>query len=226
MAEQLSKGSKKLPPLQEGDFVSIQNQTGNSPKRWSKTGTVLQDLGYDSYLIKVDGSNRLTKRNRQFLRRLEPFKTDADSPISLPDVPTTVQNHPADLLNNQPADFKDPADADADKANTADADLPSPVTGPMSKNTQSFQPNPLNSNQPTDPPFHPREVDNGVSRTSGGGEGGDAEQLRPHQAQQEGEGEGRRREDKWLRRSRNIPAYGWIIPHHSAVQYCRAYLYI
>ena len=31
---------------------------------------------------------------------------------------------------------------------------------------------PLNSYQHTDPPSHPREVDNGVSRTSSGGEEG------------------------------------------------------
>ena len=60
----------------EGDPVSIQDQTGNSPKRWSKTGRVLEALGHDSYLIKVDGSQRVTKRNRQFLRRMELFQAD------------------------------------------------------------------------------------------------------------------------------------------------------
>ena len=31
---------------------------------------------------------------------------------------------------------------------------------------------------------------------------------------------GQRREDKWLRRSRNIPACGWIIPRHCMPQLC------
>ena len=35
-------------------------------------------LGHDSYLVKVDGSNRLTKRNRQFLRRIQPYMCDSD----------------------------------------------------------------------------------------------------------------------------------------------------
>ena len=164
MAEQLSKGTKQLPPLQEGDCVVIQDQTGNTPKRWSKTGKILEALGYDSYLVKVDGSNRLTKRNRQFLRCYKPFQVDNDSPTLLPNASMPAYN-PADTLSNQLPDFKDPADVDADKANTTEANLPSPVAGPISKN-------PLNSNQPSDPPFHPREVDNGVSRTSGGGEEG------------------------------------------------------
>ena len=180
MGETLTRGSKRLPPLQEGDIVFIQDQTGNTSKRWSKTGKILESLGNDSYLVKVDGSNRLTKQNRQFLRCYKPFQVDNDSPTLLPNASMPACNQ-ADTISNQLPDFKDPADADADKANTAEADHPSPVAGPMSKNTQAFHPNPLNSNQPTDPPFHPREVDNGVSRTSGGGEEGgyhDADNLK------------------------------------------------
>ena len=74
--EQLTKGSKKLPPLQEGDIVFIQDQTGNTSKRWSKTGKILEALGNDSYLVKVDGSNWLTKRNRQFPRCYKLFQVD------------------------------------------------------------------------------------------------------------------------------------------------------
>ena len=58
--ETLSKGSKQLTPLREGHFVSIQDQTGHTPRRWSKTGKVLESLGHDSYLIKVDGAKRST----------------------------------------------------------------------------------------------------------------------------------------------------------------------
>merc|ERR1719186_2375160 len=78
--EALSKGSKQLSPLIEGDTVSIQGQSGNTPKMWSKTGKVLEALGYDSYLIKVDGTQRVTKRNRQFLSRLEIFQAYTKTP--------------------------------------------------------------------------------------------------------------------------------------------------
>ena len=40
--ERLSKQTKELPPLQEGDYVLIQNQLGNHPKRWDKRGVVVQ----------------------------------------------------------------------------------------------------------------------------------------------------------------------------------------
>ena len=78
--ETLSKGSKQLTPLREGHFVSIQDQTGHTPRRWSKTGKVLESLGHDSYLIKVDGANRSTKRNRKFLRQIVPYAADTDIP--------------------------------------------------------------------------------------------------------------------------------------------------
>ena len=80
--EALHRGSKQLLPLIEGDLVSVQDQNGNTPRRWSKTGKILESLGHDSYLIKVDGSNRITKRNRQFLRRIEPFVADTDLPAT------------------------------------------------------------------------------------------------------------------------------------------------
>ena len=78
--EALTKGSKRLPPLIEGDLVSVQDQSGNTPRRWSKTGRVLESLSHDSYLIRIDGSNKVTKRNRQFLRRIQPFAADTDTP--------------------------------------------------------------------------------------------------------------------------------------------------
>ena len=149
----------------------IQDQTGNTPKRWSKTGNILEGLGYDSYHVKVDGSNRLTKQNRQFLHCYKPFQVDNDSPTLLPNASMHAYN-PADTLSNKLPDFKTPLMQMQTRLNTTEANLSSPVAGPMSKNTQAFQPDPLNSNQPTDPPFHPREVDNGVIQTSGGGRRG------------------------------------------------------
>ena len=84
MENWLQRGTKQLKALKVGDSVSIQDQTGNTPKRWSKTGKVIECPEHDSYLVKIDGSNKVTKRNRQFLRRLEPFKVDEDTPISEP----------------------------------------------------------------------------------------------------------------------------------------------
>ena len=93
MAEALTAKSKNLPPLSVHDPVSIQDQTGNTPRRWSKTGKIVEVLGHDSYLVKVDGSNRITKRNRQFLRKLSPFKIDTDD-FSVP-APQNIPVPPA-----------------------------------------------------------------------------------------------------------------------------------
>ena len=50
----------------------IQNQRGPSPTKWDKSGTVVSIQGYDKYLVKIDGSDRLTTRNRRFLRKFSP----------------------------------------------------------------------------------------------------------------------------------------------------------
>ena len=46
----------------------------NHPGKWNKVGRVVEILSFDQYVIKVDGSGRITKRNRRFLR-LSPIST-------------------------------------------------------------------------------------------------------------------------------------------------------
>ena len=72
--EQLLRGSKQLPPLQPGDVVIVQDQAATKqPGKWTKTGRVTESEGFNSYLVKMDGSHRVTKRNRQFLKKIIPF---------------------------------------------------------------------------------------------------------------------------------------------------------
>ena len=66
MKEAWSEHTKKLPKLVLGNKVFIQNQTGPSPRRWDRTGTVIEVKDFDQYLIKVDGTGRTTLRNRKF----------------------------------------------------------------------------------------------------------------------------------------------------------------
>ena len=61
-----------LPDLGVGDRCYVQNQTGNHPKRWDRSGTVIDLSNRDSYVIKVDGTGHLTRRNRRFLRKFTP----------------------------------------------------------------------------------------------------------------------------------------------------------
>ena len=72
--EQLLKGSRPLPPLTAGHCVAIQDEAkfGKAGK-WTKTGTITQVLPFQSYEVRVHGSNKLTKRNRVHLRQIQPF---------------------------------------------------------------------------------------------------------------------------------------------------------
>ena len=68
-----SEHTQPLPPLQVGDYVRIQNQIGTNPLKWDKTGRVVEVKQHHQYNVKVDGSNRLTLRNRKFLRKYTPI---------------------------------------------------------------------------------------------------------------------------------------------------------
>ena len=80
--ESLKAHSKPLRPLSIGERVFLQNQQGNHPTKWDRSGTVVESPGYDQYRVKVDGSGRLTLRNRRFLRAYTPATP------SLPQGPT------------------------------------------------------------------------------------------------------------------------------------------
>ena len=77
---QWSEHTRALAPLQVGDSVLIQNQLGNHPLRWDKRGTVMKCEGNDQYMVMVDGSRRITRRNRKFLRQFTPFKPPGQQP--------------------------------------------------------------------------------------------------------------------------------------------------
>ena len=67
-SESLNEHSRHLSKLEPGDRCFVQNQSGSAPKKWDRTGVVVEARPHDQYVIKVDGSGRLTTRNRRFLR--------------------------------------------------------------------------------------------------------------------------------------------------------------
>ena len=79
LEKNLGGGARRLPDLDVGDMVQIQNQRGNDPKRWNKSGKIVKKLDFDQYLVKVDGGGRLTRRNRRFLKKI--ISTLADKEI-------------------------------------------------------------------------------------------------------------------------------------------------
>ena len=78
--ERWSEHVAKLPALKIGDKVFVQNQVGNHPRHWGKTGTVVEVLQHDQYRVRVDGSGRVTLRNRKYLRKYVPFCSSPPSP--------------------------------------------------------------------------------------------------------------------------------------------------
>ena len=74
-AERLNRSSRELPPLRLGDACFIQNQRGNHPLKWERSGAVVEVLPHNQYTVKVDGSGCLTTRNRKFIRRFSPQST-------------------------------------------------------------------------------------------------------------------------------------------------------
>ena len=71
--EKLAIGTKALPKLDVGDNVLVQNQIGNHPSKWHITGVVVEAKEHDQYVIRIDGSGRMTLRNRKFLRKITPY---------------------------------------------------------------------------------------------------------------------------------------------------------
>ena len=69
----LERHAHRLPDLPVGAVVQVQNQKGKDPLRWDRSGVVVESLGNQQYTVKMDGSGRVSLRNRRFLRKIEPF---------------------------------------------------------------------------------------------------------------------------------------------------------
>ena len=94
--EKTKNTDREYDQLNIGDPVSIQDQKGNRPKRWSSTGVVAEVLPNRQYHIIVDGSRRMTTRNRKFLRKIQNQCKDYQFP-AMPNTPietATIQTRP------------------------------------------------------------------------------------------------------------------------------------
>ena len=104
-AEDRNKHAKSLPMLQVGHQCYVQNQTGPHSKRWDRSGTVVETNGYDSYTLKIDGTGRVTRRNRKYLRQFEPASPEivsrGDFWRTIP-IPTPPRSAPPTVHASQP----------------------------------------------------------------------------------------------------------------------------
>jgi hypothetical protein len=65
--------TKTLDDLEIGSAVAIQNQTGSNPTKWDKTGIVIENKPNSKVIFRLDGSRRVTMRNRRFVHPMEPM---------------------------------------------------------------------------------------------------------------------------------------------------------
>lgn len=89
-SERWSEHSKALPPLRIGNHVRVQNQTGNFPTKWDRTGVVVEVGQYHQYRVRMDGSGRLTLRNRRFLRNYTPARQPTPKRTIAEDIPRPI----------------------------------------------------------------------------------------------------------------------------------------
>ena len=66
----LSDHTKTLVPLDIGQVVLVQNQTGKNPSRWDSSGQIVEVMPFNQYKVKIDGTGKLSLRNRRFLRAI------------------------------------------------------------------------------------------------------------------------------------------------------------
>ena len=65
-----------LPPLKPQSRVLVQNQCSPHPTKWDRSGCVVKALPHDQYLVRLDGSGGVTRRNRQHLKHITTFTPD------------------------------------------------------------------------------------------------------------------------------------------------------
>jgi hypothetical protein len=66
--------TKDLQELEVATEVSIQNQSERNPNKWDKTFFFLENKPNSQVLVRVDGSRRVTLRNRKFVRPLNRYR--------------------------------------------------------------------------------------------------------------------------------------------------------
>lgn len=73
--QQLKEHTRPLHPLVVGTTVQIQNQSGPHANKWDVSGTIVEVLAHNAYLVQVDGLGRVSKRYRRFLKPIVAYSS-------------------------------------------------------------------------------------------------------------------------------------------------------
>ena len=158
LAERWNEHTRQLPPLKVGHHVRVQNQTGNHPTKWDKTGVVVEVRQYDQYVVRMDGSGRMTLRNRKFLRQYIPVHKPPPRITIVDDLHFTAKSTPSTnrqdkTCQREPSTGTDPSD---DKPTPSSQEQPTPETGaPLPTATETTNDPPSPPSSPETPPIPP-----------------------------------------------------------------------
>ena len=130
-SESLNAHSRPLRPLSIGEKVFLQNQQGPSPKKWDRSGTIVETQGHDQYRVKVDGSGHLTLQNRRFLCAYTPATPfiHQQPPMNTTNTKETTRDTTAPMADTLPR-----------KETTQDTTAPTADTLPTSPERQPASP--------------------------------------------------------------------------------------
>ena len=100
-----SRTSRRHSPLYIGNRVRIQNQ---ATKLWDRTGTIVEALRHRQYNVRLDGSGRISLRNRRHLSIIHAPRPSHESglpptsPANLPDAPPSMPDAPPNIPDAPP----------------------------------------------------------------------------------------------------------------------------
>ena len=92
-ADELRPRTRDLGQLPVRSSVMLQNLCGNDPKKWDRSGQVVEPLPHDQYLVRMHGSGRVVRRNRRHLRQVITLPEASRMTARPPPAPTAP--HPA-----------------------------------------------------------------------------------------------------------------------------------
>ena len=90
--------TRNLPQLQVGDRVRCQNVRS---KKWDRTGTVLEVHDHRQYIVKMDGSGRMSLRNRRHLTKIVEYAPEIPCNINTTPAADDQQQHPQQQQQQQ-----------------------------------------------------------------------------------------------------------------------------
>ena len=97
-----------VPPLVVGNCVRLQNMVGPHPTKWDRTGIVVEVRQFDQYVVRVDGSGRVTLRNRKYLRLYTPHIARAPLIYSPSVIPIAMAGPQASIQPDAPTPLTPP----------------------------------------------------------------------------------------------------------------------